>query len=170
MLKTMLVVLLVPLGYLIGAHFAKRYKNRVAELSQCDNMLLKLTMYIEMQNMPTADVIKRLATSESLSKLRFLTECSDLLKESKDFPRAWRQSFITSQPFMALNNEDIALLSRLSEVMGIMGKEGIASSVALMRAELAQSIKLAELLSSTKGALLVRLGVLMGILAAILLI
>lgn len=170
MLRVIVAILFVPLGYFFGAYFAKRYKNRAVELSTCDNMLLKLTMYIEMQNMPTAEIVERLATSESLSRLQFLSECSERLKENRDFRLAWRESIYQKRTVMSLKQEDITLLLRLSEVVGVMDKEGICQAVALMRAELSQAIKDADEQSRTKGSLMIKLGVLMGILGGILFI
>lgn len=170
MIKILLCPILIFIGGYIGFRLARRYKNRVDELTKCELMLNKIRVYIEYENIKTSEVLSRLYMSESLEPLTFIKICHEKLKNDNNFPLMWNKSLLESKSTLSLKEEDYALLRQLSEIIGSCDANGVKNSIEVIQCELKDRIAGALEQNSVTGNLCKKLGVLSGIATAIILI
>lgn len=169
-MKIFLLLIIVLLCGYMGFYLAKKYSARVKLLELCELMLIKIKVYIECENMKTAEIITRLADGDSLRQLSFLKKCADKLAVNKNFPLMWCESLDEASAELALTREDFDILKQLAEVVGVCDSAGVADSIEVLRCEIEQVKEQATLLNQTTGSLCRKLGVLAGVAVGIILI
>jgi len=165
-MKTGLALLLLLTGTFCGCAAAGKYRERVALLSTCDLFLQRLSALLSLENLPTAELFSRLAAMPELSPLPFIGKTADRLCSSCDFPAIFRESL--QEGCGALTAEDLAVLIRLSDLIGAYDLASQLSGIESVRTLLAVQQEDARGRAKRDGHLVRSLCVLGGMAAAIL--
>lgn len=165
-MKTGLALLLLLIGAFCGCAAAGKYRERVALLSACDLFLQRMAAILSLENLPTAELFSRLCAMPELSELSFIRKTTEQLSDSCDFPSIFRESL--QKGCGALKTEDLAVLDRLSDLIGAYDLGSQLAGIESIRALLALQLEEARGRAKQDGHLVRSLCVLGGIAAAIL--
>lgn len=165
-MKTGLALLLLLTGAFCGCAAAGKYRERVALLSACDLFLQRMSALLSLENLPTAELFSRLCAMPELSELPFIRKTAEQLSDSCDFPAIFRESL--QEGCGALKTEDLAVLDRLSDLVGAYDLDSQLTGIESIRTLLAIQLEEARGCAKQDGHLVRSLCVLGGIAAAIL--
>ena len=165
-MKTGLAFLLLLTGAFCGCAAAGKYRERVALLSASDLFLQRMAAILSLENLPTAELFSRLCAMPELSALSFVRKTAERLSDSCDFPAIFRESL--REECGALKAEDLAVLDRLSDLVGAYDLDSQLAGIESIRALLGLQLEEARGRAKQDGHLVRSLCVLGGIAAAIL--
>lgn len=165
--KIILCMGIVWIGGYIGVLLGVRLKERVRLLELCELMLERIRVYLEYEKTPTRQLLQRLYTSDSFKQLVFLEACHKSLEDGISFKQAWTNSLERAKSSLALEKEDFDILLQLGDIIGAHDAKAQADEILLLRQLVKGQIKASNDKFITTGKLYRSLGVLGGIMAAI---
>ena len=165
-MKTGIAFLLLLTGAFCGCAAAGKYRERVLLLSSCDLLLQRISALLSLENLPTAQLFSRLKDMPGFSALPFVKKTADRLSASRDFPSVFHKSL--QEGCGALTAEDLAVLDRLSDLVGSYDLSAQLAGIESIRALLALQSEDARSRAKRDGHLVRSLCVLGGIAAAVL--
>lgn len=170
MLKLFFCILAILVGGYVGVAKSAEYKNRVAELNDCELFLSRLKTYMTDSKLSTKELFISLAKADSLNKLTFIKSTALRLESEPNFPAAFKECIEASKKDLALKDEDYIPIINLCELLGSYDTQEVITGIDLSAELIKQSQKEAEFSHKTNGKLSRSLGILGGVAVAILIL
>lgn len=170
MIKFLGLVLIVVTSSCIGFYLANNLNKRVVLLEK--NLLLvdKMQTYIRYNHTPTNQIISELSNDENFENLHYIEKCQNLLKETNDFPKAWKCSVEQCKNELNIDNKDINILKSIGDTLGSVDVEGQLNDFKLKENLIKQNLKDAVSIKNNYSKMYRSLGILCGIGVAIILV
>ncbi len=128
-------------------------------------MLQIISSEIRYSKTPLNVIVSKLSQNRGLSRLKFISECRKML-ENENFPLSWKKSVEKSD----VNHDDRILLLSFGSGLGTSDVEGQLSNCELHKALFENNLHKAREQCSRFGKLYTTLGVLGGILIALIIV
>lgn len=164
-MKLLGLVLLTVACAGIGRYASLQLLKRAEELERLLQMLTQVELYLQGERLPLDELLPMLQEAESQREFPFLLDLLSRLKELPA-PEAWIASVYTVFP--SGHPAQMPLL-RFGDVLGRTALEGQLTALRICRTALADAGKKAAEDADRRGPLFQKLGVLGGLLLAILL-
>lgn len=167
-LKYILLVLILAASSKIGIIIAKKYKNRVIELSDFKETINILKTKIKFTYEPLSEIFNEISeiTSENISKIFKQTS---LNMKKMPVMQAWEQSLEESKNILSLNRDDINVLKGLGKMLGKTDVDGQISEIEVVSEFIETQIKKADIECSKNEKMYRTLGTIIGLAIAIIL-
>lgn len=150
---------------LTGNYFTRRDSERVKIIEEILLMIQIISSEIRYSKTALNVIVHKLSENRGLARLEFLSRCRKML-ESEAFPQSWKTSVEKSQ----VNYEERVLLLSFGAGLGTSDVEGQLSNCELHKALFENNLQNAREQSNRFGKLYTSLGVLGGILAALIIV
>lgn len=162
-MKLIMSVAVVGICALIGYERAAGLSGRIKWLNAALLMLEKVQACLKYEKMTTAELVEWLSEYESLKPLRFLPVCRERSRTGLPFPEAWKEALKEER----IPEDDRKMALQIGEVLGSTEAENQISELMVLRSLLEQNKQQAEEEKTQKSKLYHSLGVLSGIVLAI---
>lgn len=166
MLKILGLLLIVGASGMTGLFLSYNFSKRVTAIETAILLVEKMQTYLRYGQVPTGELVARLAEQEAFRSFSFLKECHIKLEQGVSFPVAWGES-VAAWKGSALSEEDKRALSGIADILGGSDYVSQLSALELTEAMLKQNLTEALEEKNTRGKLCRSLGLLLGIGAAI---
>jgi stage III sporulation protein AB len=156
---------------LLGIAYANRFSQRTQLLQQFQAGLQQLETHILYTAMPLPEAFFHAGRSIGGNVGAFFMTLSDEIhnKRGAPFEKIWKETFHSVEGFAFLNQEDYELFEQMAPGLGMTDRENQKKNFALVQYRLKDQIKKAEGERSRNESLYRNLGILGGLMIAILL-
>jgi stage III sporulation protein AB len=137
--------------------------KRVRELEEFLGALTFISTEIRYFASPTAEIMKKLADSGEFEKLKVFEFCTEFLKNTRDFPKAWNQAIEKAKPYLSLEDDDIKAVKEFGASFGATDADGQTANCERYAELIRQRLESAKDDRAKRGRMFSSLGVLCGI-------
>ena len=164
-LKTMILILIFAISYLIGNMIAKKYSKRVEELEDMKNALNIIQTRIRFSKEPLTKIFKEIS---SISKNKEIFDKANENMKTMLADTSWRQAVKNTNT--NFKKEDIEIISNLGNMLGKTDSEGQINQIEEVKELLNIQIKNANIEKQKNEKLYKTLGMTIGLAIVIILI
>ena len=135
------LVILLGCG-MLGVVFSGKFKERVSQLSQLQNVMTQLEFDIDFLNITLDESFERISRNVESPLKSVLLYVSDRLKKNPvaDMQRLWSRAITKYQYDLALSKEDIDILIDFSKTLGEGNREKEKNNIKLAERRLKMAL------------------------------